>query len=336
MVYAIIDQKEDLAYMDLTGRFPYKSSKGNEYVLVAYHYDANAILVQALKNREAKTITEAWETVNDRLSKVGQKPNTYILDNECSSTLREAFNKHGQNYQLDKPHMHRANAAERAIQTFKAHLKAGLASVDPNFPVREWDRLLPQAEMTLNMLRSSRINPKLSAYALLFGEFNYNKTPLVPPGTKVLAHKKPDDRESWAFNGEEGWSIGPAMEHYRCIKCYFPITKSEQNVDTVTFFPKSIPFPQISAEDYLKQAATDIINILSLPPSTTTFSLQLGDETKNGLVKIAQALNRVEKIPENKQLLPRVADKVTAAPRVQKFQIIMIINLRRELLNKMC
>ena len=41
--------------------------------------------------------------------------------------------------------MHRANAAERAIQTFKNNLKAGLASVDPAFPVAEWDRLLQQA-----------------------------------------------------------------------------------------------------------------------------------------------------------------------------------------------
>ena len=38
-------------------------------------------------------------------------------------------------YQLDKPHLHRANAAKRAIQTFKAHFKAGLASLDPAFPV---------------------------------------------------------------------------------------------------------------------------------------------------------------------------------------------------------
>ena len=317
VVYAIIDHKANLAYMDLTGRFPYKSSRGNEYILVAYHFDANAILVDALKNREAKTITEAWENINNRIKKGGLQPNTYILDNECSNMLRDAFHKNEINYQLDKPHMHRANAAERAIQTFKAHLKAGLASVDPDFPVREWDRLLPQAEMTLNMLRSSRINPKLSAYALLFGEFDYNKTPLVPPGTKVLAHKKPDDRASWAFNGEEGWSIGPAMQHYRCIKCYFPITKSERNVDTVTFFPKSIPFPKVSADDFLKQAATDIINILSHPPSTTTLSLQIGDETRNGLVKVAKALNRVEKIPENKTLLPRVDDKVVQVPRVR-------------------
>ena len=66
VVYAIVDQKANLAYMDLTGRFPYKSSKGNEYVLIAYHFDANAILVEALKNREAKTITNAWESINNR------------------------------------------------------------------------------------------------------------------------------------------------------------------------------------------------------------------------------------------------------------------------------
>ena len=66
-------------------------------------------------------------------------------------------------FQLVPPHNHRANAAEREIQTFKNHFKAGLASLDPNFPVCEWDRLLPQAFLTLNLLRASRANPKLSA-----------------------------------------------------------------------------------------------------------------------------------------------------------------------------
>ena len=56
--------------MDLTGRFPYRSSRGNEYVLVVYHYDANAILVEPVKNREAKTIIDAWITLNDKFKKV--------------------------------------------------------------------------------------------------------------------------------------------------------------------------------------------------------------------------------------------------------------------------
>ena len=65
------------------------------------------------------------------------------------------------------PHIHRANAAERAIRTFKSRFLAGLSSCDPNFPVGEWDRLLDKAEMTLNLLRTSRCNPNLSAYAYL-------------------------------------------------------------------------------------------------------------------------------------------------------------------------
>ena len=72
-------------------------------------------------------------------------------------------------YQLVPPQIHRPNLAERAIQTFKNHLKAGLATVDPDFPLAEWDRLIPQANITLNLLRSARVNPKLSAYAYIFG-----------------------------------------------------------------------------------------------------------------------------------------------------------------------
>ena len=36
-------------YIDQTGKFPYYSSRGNEYLIVAYHYDANIILIQPIK-----------------------------------------------------------------------------------------------------------------------------------------------------------------------------------------------------------------------------------------------------------------------------------------------
>ena len=58
----------------------------------------------------------------------------YTLDNEYSNDLRSAFTKHNISFQLERTHFHRANDAERAIQTFKTHLKARLASLDPNFP----------------------------------------------------------------------------------------------------------------------------------------------------------------------------------------------------------
>jgi hypothetical protein len=48
--------------------------------------------------------------------------------------------------------MHRRNAAERAICTFKNHFIAGLCSVDKHFPLHLWDRLVSQAVITLNMM----------------------------------------------------------------------------------------------------------------------------------------------------------------------------------------
>ena len=96
------------------------------------------------------------------------------------------------------PHIHRRNSAEHVIQTFKNHFIAGLASTDPNFPLSNWCRLLPQAELTLNLLRPSRLNPNLSAYAQLEGAFDFTRTPLAPPGTRVIVHEKPTQRRTWA------------------------------------------------------------------------------------------------------------------------------------------
>ena len=139
--------------MDLTGQFPYCSSRGNQYILIGYHYDSNAILGLPLKNRQANTITSAWKQLDKKLAQAGEVTNTWILDNEVSGELKAAMEKRKASFQLVPPHSHRANAAERAIQTFKNHYKSGLASLDPDFPVQEWDRLLDQAFLTLNLLR---------------------------------------------------------------------------------------------------------------------------------------------------------------------------------------
>ena len=73
----------------------------------------------------------------------------------------------GVDWQLVEPDNHRANAAKRAIQTFKNHFLARLATVDKTFSLQLWCYLLVQAEMTLNMLRTSRTDPTKSAYKVL-------------------------------------------------------------------------------------------------------------------------------------------------------------------------
>jgi len=193
--------------------------------------------------------------------------------------------------------MHRTIAAEKAIQTFKNHFLSGLTLCHSKFPLAEWNHLLEQAEITLNLLRSSRVNPTLSVYAQLKGHFDFNATPMAPPGTKVIIHDKPKHRASWALHGTDGFYIGPSLHHYRCVKCFIPSTK--RDADTVRFIPEQTPIPSITIEDHLRQAATDIVTILSKPDLSNTIpSLEMGDETRNALLKIANALNQVAPMPE--------------------------------------
>ena len=93
--------------------------------------------------------------------------------------------------------MHRRNAAERAIRSFKAHFLAILSGLASDFPRNLWDLLIPQTEMTLNMLRQAAPDPAISAWDFFSGKkFNYRATPLGPLGINVIVHAKPRRRQS--------------------------------------------------------------------------------------------------------------------------------------------
>ena len=61
----------------------------------------------------------------------------------------------------------------------------------PVLSISKWYKIVEQGNITLNLLHPSRLNPELSAYAQLFGAFNYQKNPLPPPDMKVLVHVLP-------------------------------------------------------------------------------------------------------------------------------------------------
>jgi hypothetical protein len=195
LVYAVVVDQGQL-YTSLTGQFPMRSSKGNSYMMVCYIYDCNYVEVIPMKSRSASEWVKACGSVHQELTVKGFKPKLQTLDNEASAALKNFFTANDIAYQLVPPHCHRRNAAERAIRTFKKHFVAGLSSVDPSFPLHLWDRLLPQAEITLNLLRTSRLHPQLSAAAHFRGLVDYNKTVFAPPGCKIIAHEKPGNRRT--------------------------------------------------------------------------------------------------------------------------------------------
>ena len=60
--YTIIDPSNiSGAYVDLTGQFPKRSSRGNGNVLACYHYDSNYTHGITLKYHKGKTTCDAWK-----------------------------------------------------------------------------------------------------------------------------------------------------------------------------------------------------------------------------------------------------------------------------------
>lgn len=322
-LFATMWETDERTYSDQTGQFPVESTRGNKYIFIVYSYDSNAIMCTAIKSRQARAITAAWVDCYKRLQMSGYAPKLHILDNEFSTIIKEAFDKYTVKYQTVAPYKHRVNAAERAIQTFKDHFIAGLATCDPEFPIKEWDRLLPQAEITLNLLRSSRRQPHLSAYEAVWGKFDFTRTPLAPPGTKAIVYEPTQKRTTFGFHGKLGWYVGPALTKYKHYTFYIPRTHREQECDTMEWKPTNITFPHVSTTDYLKQALTDITTVLQQMPKLADIQLEYGDETNNAWVKLADLLKQAAtkgKLLNNQKDQSQPLQRVHREQRVHKPQ----------------
>ena len=228
---------------DQTGRFPATSSRGSKYIMILYEHDSNTILPKTMKSQSEHKLVRAYSALHSNLTRRVIRPTFQILDNECPASLKTLMRKEGVTFQLVPPHLHHTNDVERAIQTFNYHFVAALSSCDPYFPLCLWDRLLPQATLTLNLLCPYHINPRLSAEAQLNGAFGFNKIPLSPSGTKVLIFEPSTTRCTWAPHGIQGWYIGTAPEHYRCYHIYVPKNRVERVAKTVQFFPDQCVMP---------------------------------------------------------------------------------------------
>ena len=138
------------------------------------------------------------------------------MNDECLTLVKDMFVEMEIKYQLVPAGNHRRNAAEGVIQNFKHHFVAGILGTDPNFPLHLWDKLLPQCEITLNILHASCTKPQISTSDSVNGTFDFNKTPMAPVGCKAGIHKNLDKQKTWDSAGIRCWYVGPAMEHYRC------------------------------------------------------------------------------------------------------------------------
>ena len=239
--------------------------------------------------------------------------------------------KYKMEYELVPPGCHQRNTAEVVIRNFKAHFLSILAGVAEDFPMQLWDKLLPQAEITINLLQQSNATPTILAYAHLNGPFDYNKMHLVPMGCNVQVHEKSDTRGTWAFHSVDGWYLNTSPEHYHTHKCHIKHTNSDRFSDTVEFQHKRITNPTVTPADKIIRAISSCINtIQDLPVFKSNNDLRhlhsvLQDATTNPhqLQKLIQqsreqASPSLPRVEQPTQPLPRVAPSLDEPQRVTR------------------
>jgi hypothetical protein len=305
-VYTKVYDVRETVFSDQTGQFPTRSQRGNKYIMVMVEIDSNAILVEPLTSRKDVELTRAYRTLMLRLKRAGIVPKKHILDNEVSEAMKAVIkDEYQMEMELVPPGCHRRNAAEVAIRNFKAHFLSVLAGTAKDFPASLWDRLLPQSEITINLLRQSNATPNVSAYAHLCGPFDYNKMPLAPMGCAVQVHEKTDKRGTWAYHSVDGWYLATSPEHYRTHLCHIKDTKSERFTDTAQFSHKNITRPTITQADKVMAAIADCARTIK----------DVGID--NGSDEMQQLLQLTEKaIQRDPTIAEKAAASTPSVPRV--------------------
>ena len=229
------DHPPQTRYSDLCGRFPVTSVDGNAYLMVMIC--SNYIHLELMKSRDQKEFVRAYRAGTAFFDAHDIHPEYERLDNETSKSLEAYCKQANIRSQYVPPGAHQANRAERAIRTTKNHFIACLSTTDPTFPLNAWDQLCGHVELTLNLLRSSAFSPNISAWHALHGVYAYDRTPIAPPGIKILSYEPPDRRASWAAHGVEGFYVGPALQHYRSYTVYIPSTQRTRVTATLSWHP---------------------------------------------------------------------------------------------------
>ena len=86
------------------------------------------------------------------LTRANTTPKKHVLDNEISEAMKNLIrNQYKMQLDLVSPDFHRRNAAKVVIRNFKAHFLSILAGAADNFLTNLRDKLLPQAEIMVNL-----------------------------------------------------------------------------------------------------------------------------------------------------------------------------------------
>jgi hypothetical protein len=265
---AFANPHTSVVYSNLTDKFPFMSFDGSICFLVMYHYESNAILPTPISGLYDLCIFNAYKKNFDKLTSKGFKPKLNVMYNQATKFIKKNLTKEECELQLVKLHNHCMNATKHATQTFKDAFIAALATTDQDFLLQLWDKLTPQVQNTLIMMRASRIDLAMLAYKILNGPYDWNRYPLAPLGCKAVVYKDGDTQGSCVSHGVDGWYLGPLHDHYSSTYIIYLKCKHVKFLGSPKLFLQHCQLPNMIPHQHL-QALTNKLTGCSAPASST-------------------------------------------------------------------
>jgi hypothetical protein len=160
-------------------------------------------------------------------------------------------------------------------------------TTDSDFPLQLWDKITPQVQDTLNLMRASRVDPTKLVYEILNGPYDWNRYPLVPLGCKAVVYEDGDTRGSWASWGVDGWYLEPSKDHYRCDLYFIPETRAYRISGLAELFPQHCQIPCLTKQQHFRALTEELTEAVG-DANATPAGKRLVKELQR---KIEQALN---------------------------------------------
>jgi hypothetical protein len=300
-------------FSDLTDRFPATAMDGSQYILLSVY--KRYIHLELLPNRTETSLIIAYSDVHTWFAHLGHNIQFQVLDKEAPKGLQLHFRANKIKYQCVPPYNKQANKAERAIQTFKRHFITILAGTHPSFPINFWHELIPQAEITLNIMRAYADQPSIGTlrlrgstayHGIHRSPFDFASHPLAPCGILVVIHNS--IRETWDNFGLVGFYLGQSLTNYRSYRCLIQDKMKIRTSDSIILYPAPLVVPGASRLDQLLAITSDLHDIAEKNNQDPL--------TKTHLLEYLQLLKKfMAEDPHQTSKAPRVQDAASTRHR---------------------
>jgi hypothetical protein len=275
--------------------------------MILYDYDSNA---QPIKDRTAPELLKAFQIMEQVLVARGLTQKLMKLDNEASKLLKTYLHQQDITFQLVPPYSHMRNSAEGAIRSFKDSRTLFNWQVISNASVGQ---IITTSSHNIEHVKDIKDQSQTFSGHTHFWTIWFQQSSNGTP-----RNKNHSQRRTWASLGQDGWYLGPALEHHRCYTVYITKTWGDRFVETVDFFPEKFTLPFPKPQDLATQAAADLTRALLHPQPAGPFC-QVDDAQTLALTCLAAIFEGATQRKTKINAPPTEKEDTNAPPRVRTY-----------------